>query len=97
MPTSAVNDALREEMCGIDSYPITVSSKHVERKERGDPLLPKPTKNPKPNKNEDHDIERSDMLCSDIRNGCKNSEKTSWMTEFLNAETHTPVLLMNHL
>ena len=31
------------------------------------------------------------------RNGCKNSEKTSWMTEFLNAETHTPVLLMNHL
>ena len=31
------------------------------------------------------------------RNGCKNSEKTSWVTEFLNAETHTPVLLMNYI
>ena len=31
------------------------------------------------------------------RNGCENSEKISWMTEFLNAETHTPVLLMNRL
>ena len=31
------------------------------------------------------------------RNGCKNSEKILWMPEFLNAETHTPVLLMNHL
>ena len=26
----------------------------------------KPTKNPKPNKNENHDIERGDLLCSDI-------------------------------
>ena len=31
------------------------------------------------------------------RNGCKSSEKILWMTEFLNTETHTPVLLMNHL
>ena len=30
-------------------------------------------------------------------NGCKNSEKISWMTEFLNTETHTPVLLMKCL
>ena len=44
------------DLCGIDSYPVTVSSKGVERKKRGDPLA-KPTKNPKPNKNEDHDIE----------------------------------------
>ena len=29
------------------------------------------------------------------QNGCKNSEKIWWMTEFLNAETHTRVLLMN--
>ena len=27
-------------------------------------------------------------------NGCKNSEKISWMKEFLNTETHAPVLLM---
>ena len=52
------------DLCGIDSYPVTVSSKHVERKERGD-LLTKPTKNPKPNKNEDHDLERRDLLNSD--------------------------------
>ena len=33
--------------------------------ERGDPLLPKPTKNPKPNKVETT-IERRDPLCPDI-------------------------------
>ena len=57
----------RGDLCGIDSYPAAVSSKHVERQERGDlcssgiqeeQLLTKPTKNPKPNKNEDHDQER---------------------------------------
>ena len=31
------------------------------------------------------------------RNGCKNSERILWMREFLNTETHTRVLLMNHL
>ena len=46
----------REDLCGIDSYPVSVSTKHVERKERGDPLT-KPTKNTKPNQNEDHDLE----------------------------------------
>ena len=55
----------REHLCGIDSYPVSVSSKHVERKERRD-LLTKPTKNPKPNKNEDHDLERGDPLHSDV-------------------------------
>ena len=41
-----------EDLSGIDSHPVPVSSSHVERTiERGDPLLPKPTKNPKPNKN----------------------------------------------
>ena len=55
----------REHLCGMHSCPVTVSSKHVEGKERGD-LLTKPTKNPKPNKNEDHDLERGDLLNSDI-------------------------------
>ena len=31
------------------------------------------------------------------RNGCKNSERILWMTEFLNTNTHTQVFLMNHL
>ena len=43
----------REDLSGIDSHPVPVSSSHVEEMiERGDPLLPKPTKNPKPDKNE---------------------------------------------
>ena len=55
----------REDLCGIDSYPVSVSSEHVARKERGDPLTT-PTKNPKPNKNEDHELERRDPLQSEI-------------------------------
>ena len=39
----------------------------------------------------------SGRASSEIRSGCKNSKKTWWMTEFLNAKTLTPVLLMNHL
>ena len=31
------------------------------------------------------------------QNGCKNSERILWMKEFLNTETHTRDLLMNHL
>ena len=31
------------------------------------------------------------------RKCCKKSEKISWMIEFLNTETHTQVLLMDHL
>ena len=66
----------------MDPYPATVSSKHVERPERGDPcssaiseeqLLIKPTKNPKPNKNEDHDQERRDLCHSDT---------PEWVQEF---------------
>ena len=64
----------REDPCGIDSYPAAVSSKHVERQERGDPcssktseeqLLSKPTRNPKPEKNENHDQERETRVMVD--------------------------------
>ena len=72
----------RGDLCGIDSSPAAVSSKHVERQEQGDPcsseiseeqLLTKPTKNPNPNKNEDHDQERGDPCHSDI---------PEWLQEF---------------
>ena len=56
----------REDLSGIDSRPVPVSSSHVKRTERGDPLLPKPAKNPKTNKNENHEKEQGDPLCSDI-------------------------------
>ena len=62
----------REDLSGIDSHPVSVSSEHVERKERGDPFT-KPTKNSKPNKNEDFDLERRDLLNSDI---------PEWLQEF---------------
>ena len=68
-PTTTVSSdsetRAREGLSGIDSHPASVSNSHVERKERGDPLI-KPTKNPKPNQNENHGIERGDPLCSDI-------------------------------
>ena len=63
----------REDLSGIDSHPVPVSSSHVERIERCYPLLPKPTKDPKPNKNENHDKERWDPLSSDI---------PEWLQEF---------------
>ena len=75
-PTTTVSSGsetrAREDLSGIDSYPVSVSSEHVERKERGDPLT-KPTKNPKPNKNEDHEKERGDPFCSEI---------PEWLQEF---------------
>ena len=72
--SDSVTTQARGDLCGIDSYPVTVSSKHVEGKhgetcvllEPEEELLTKPTKNPKPNKNEDHDLERRDLLNSDI-------------------------------
>ena len=60
----------------------TVSSESVAGQERGDlcsseiseeQLLTKPTKNPKPNKNEDQDQERCDLCHSDI---------PEWLQEF---------------
>ena len=72
----------RGDLCGIDSYPAAVSSKHVERQERRDlcssgtpeeQLLTQPTKNPKTNKNEDHDQERRDLRHSDF---------SEWLQEF---------------
>ena len=39
----------RRDLCGIDSFSVIVSRKHVERQERGN-LLTKPTKYPKTKK-----------------------------------------------
>ena len=64
----------REDLSGIDSHPVPVSSSLVEEMiEQGDSLFPpKPTKNPKPNKFETT-IERRDPLCADI---------LEWLQEF---------------
>ena len=62
----------KADMCGTDSDPASVSSSHVEWKERRDPLT-KPTNNSKPNKNENPEKERSDPCHSDI---------PEWLQEF---------------
>ena len=74
-----------------------MSSSHVEEMiERGDALFAsKPTKNPTPNKDETT-IERGDPLCADILEWLQEFRE-NLVDEFLNTETHTPVLLMNHL
>ena len=68
-----------EDLSGIDSHPVSVSSEHVERKERRD----QPTKTPKPNKNEDHEKERGEeslhVYTTQIRNKwyCRKSSAQS--------------------
>ena len=65
-PTTTVSSdnetRAREDLCGINSYPVSVSSEHVGKDKNGETPLTKPTKNPKPNKNEDHEFERGDPL-----------------------------------
>ena len=95
-PTTTVSSdsetRARGDLCGIDSHPAPVSSSHVERIEReSQPKIPNQIKTKTTRQNGDT------RIIPTYRNGCKNSDKISWMTEFLNAETHTPVLLMNHL
>ena len=75
-PTTVLSDSEtreRKDLSGINSHPVPGSSSHVEDIERSDPLLLKPTKNPKPNKNENHEKELRDLLCSDI---------PEWLQEF---------------
>ena len=102
--SDSVSGQARGDLCGMDSYPVTVSSKHVETQARGHPcsseiseeqLLTKPTKNPKTKKKWITIKNEETCYIPTYRNGCKNSEKISWMTEFLNTETHTPVLLVS--
>ena len=90
---------------GTDHHPAIVSSESVERQVRGDPyssetseeLLNKPTKTQKPKQNESHSKYGKTSIIPIYRNGCQNSERILWMTEFLNTETHTRVLLMKPL
>ena len=62
----------------------------------GRPGIDQANKNPKPIKRNPRGNGAARCVPT-YWNGCKNSVKFWWMTEFLNAETHTPVLLVNHL
>ena len=59
----------------IDSHPVPVPSSHVERTDRGDLLLPKPTKNPKPNEEETTILNGETRCVLKSPFGSKNSEK----------------------
>ena len=64
------------------------------RQARGDPLH-NPTKNPiKMWTMSDDEVTRYIPI---YQSACKNSRRILWMKEFLNTETHTRVLLMDHL
>ena len=81
MSSESVDRQVRGEPYGTDHHPAIVSSESVERQVRGDPyssdtseeLLNKPTKTPKPNKNENHEQVRRDPYFSDI---------PEWLQEF---------------
>ena len=72
--SESVDRQERRDPYGMDHHPAIVSSERVERQEREDPyssetseeLLNKPTKIPKPKKNEDHERVRGDPCHSDV-------------------------------
>ena len=74
-------DKYGDKYSGTDHHPAIVSSESVDGQVRGDPyssdtpeeLLHKPTKIPKPNKNENHEQVRGDPCCSDT---------PEWLQEF---------------
>ena len=73
-----------------------VSSEHVTKKERRDPLT-KQTKieNQIKTKTTSKNGETRSILL--FWNGCNNSEKILWMTEFVDTRALTPVLPMKYL
>ena len=77
----------RRDLRGTDSYPVTVSSKPVERQ----PKIQNQMKTKTTIKNGET------CVISTYRNGCKNSGRIWWMTKFHYREALTPVLLMKPL
>ena len=98
----------RGDPCGIDHYPVTVLGKHVERQERERDLcssgIPRRAAVDWANQKSKNQIKMRVTIengetraIPTYRNGCKNSKRILRVTQFLNAELHTPILLMNHL
>ena len=77
-----------EDRIKSDISPVTVSTTVNERS--GRPMLTKPIKL----QNAIKKSHRKTRCILKSQSGCKNSVKIWWMMKFLNAETHTPVLLM---
>ena len=77
-PTTTSRDSAtreREDLSGIDSHPVIVSSSHVEEMiERGDPLLTKPPKIQNQIKTKTPEQNGATRCIPTSRSGCKNSE-----------------------
>ena len=88
---SEIQTREREDQTESDISPAPVSTTVDERSGRPDDNEAKktPKRNPRGN--------RATRCVLKSRSGCKNSGKFWWMTDFLNTETHTPVLLMKRL
>ena len=104
--TSTPTTPSGQEIDHSDHDPAIVSSEQDERQERGDPCSSEISEElltvnqPKPKNQIKMRITSENGKTRVIpinQNGCKNSERILWMTEFLNAETHTRVLLMDYL
>ena len=96
--SESVERQVRGDPCGIDHHRAAVSSKHVERQDRGDlcssqiseeQLLTKPTKNPKPNKNENHEQVRRDPYFSETSEELLNVDRNTSHVIFLLHSAHT--------
>ena len=94
--SESVDRQERRDPCAMDHHPATVSSESVERQERRDlfssgtleeELLTEPTKKIQNQiKMRITSKNGKTRIIPTYRNGCKNSERILWMTEFLNAE-----------
>ena len=102
--TSTSTTPSDQEIDHSDHHPAIESSESVDRQARGDPFT---SETPKELSHKPTEIQNQikmrirnrygEARIPTYQNGCKNSERILWMKEFLTTETHTPVLLMNHL
>ena len=95
---------LMQEIDHSDQHPAIVSSESVDRQKREARILLGHQKSCyinqlKPQNQTETRITNKygETRIPTYQNGCNNSERILWMKEFLNIETHTRVLLMNHL
>ena len=84
----------REDLSGIDSHPVSVSSSNVDLEWRDPPFasIPSQPKTQNQMKMKPRQNGKTRRVLTS-RSGCKNSEKIWWMMNFQYTETLTPVLL----
>ena len=82
--SESVDRQVRRDPYGTDHHPAIVQVKVVWRARTERPIFFCNIRIKKPNKNENHEQVRETRIIPTCWNGCKNSERILWMTEFLN-------------